>query len=388
MSLINQLVENKLQLHYAKEETQQREDDNIVKVRVENKIGSPSANIWYTLSIVSNLVYDPPNPARSVPKDAILSFTRNSTILNAPDKFRVAVTRLSIPSASIPLLLYPTIPETYTITLSYVPTNPAEPVIQVTRNVTYVASNIGDPYEGLQPIYYYQTILDFVNTAYEDAYNDIVAQVALIGEVYQPTAAPYILYEPQTRLFKLYAQGAIGGTGYLDIEKYGIYMNKPLFDDFFSGFYSREVLGGAGNFNGIQIIAQDYGNNIIDVNGTDFVVMTEQFSSAPLFNKVDRVIVASNMIPVTDTYIATQAQESFPVLLDYVLPDENLDRQRYEYDPKIYRWFDLTMTQPLKNFDVQYSILYEDGRIIRLKINGNQRLDMTLLFTPRDCNYQ
>ena len=240
----------------------------------------------------------------------------------------------------------------------------------------------------LQPVYYYQTILDFVNNAYEDAYNDIVAQVALIGEVYTPTASPYILYEPQTRLFKLYAQGALGGTGYLDTDKYGIYMNKPLFDDFFSGFYSREVLGGAGQFNGIQLIVQDYGNNIIDVNGVDFVVMNEQFSSAPLFNKVDRVIVASNMIPVQDTYIATQQQESTPVLLDYILPDENLDRRRYEYNPNIYRWFDLKQTQPMKNFDVQFSILYEDGRIIRLKINGNQRLDMTLLFTAKDCNYQ
>ena len=161
MSLINQFVDTKLKLHYAREETQEREDGNIVKVKVvNNNIGSPSANIWYTLSIVSNLIYEPPNPARSVPKDAILTFTRNSTILSKPDAFRVAVTRLSIPSASIPLLLYPTIPETYTITLSYVPTNPIEPVIQVTRNVTYVAANIGDPYEGLQPVYYYQTILD------------------------------------------------------------------------------------------------------------------------------------------------------------------------------------------------------------------------------------
>jgi hypothetical protein len=46
------------------------------------------------------------------------------------------------------------------------------------------------------------------------------------------------------------------------------------------------------------------------------------------------------------------------------------------------------MTSPLRSFDVSYYILFEDGNLIPLKINGNQRIDMTLLFIPKDTVYQ
>jgi hypothetical protein len=277
------------------------------------------------MSIVNPLIYDPPNPALSVSKIAKLTFTRNTEILRNPDQFRVCVTRLSFPSASIPLFLYPKEPSTYTVTLSYVPDNPLQPIIQVTRDVLFVNPNIGDAYQEYNPVYYIQTMIDFVNAAYTEAYNQIVADVILIGETYDIDTPPYIQYDQNTKLLKLYAQDT-----YQDNEKRGIFMNKPLFDDFFSGFYSREILIGINQFNGIQLLVQQYIDNSETVLGTDYLIMTEEFSSAPLFNKVDRIIVSSNMIPVNNTFLATQTQQSIPVLLDYIIPDENLDRRRRE----------------------------------------------------------
>lgn len=383
MSLIN-IIENDLQRYYDRSKnvkSEKKEDD--VKVTITNNVSSNSLNIYYTMSIVNPVIYDPPNPALSVPKIAKLSFTRNSEILSNPDHFRVCVSRLSFPSASLPLFLYPEDITTYTITLSYVPTNPIQPVIQVTRDLVYVNPSVGDTYQEYRPVYYVQTLLDILNTAYTDAYNQIVADVIAIGENYNINTAPYLEYDQQSKLIKLFAEDT-----YSDITKRGIFMNKPLFDDFFSGLYSREVLTGVNQFNGVQLIVKQYTNNAQTIAGIDYLVMTEEFSSIPLFNKVDRIIVTSNMIPINNTSIATQTQQNIPVLLDYIIPDENLDRRRYEYNPTIYKWIDLTQTTSLRNFDIAFYILFEDGNIIPLKINANQRIDMTMLFVPKDTCYQ
>ena len=204
---ITNIVANELNRSYnrvgrggGKEE--QTSDGNVVK------ISSQSANIWYTVSIVNRLIFNPPNPARSVPKDALLSFTRNSTILNKPDKFRVCVSRLSIPSSSILLFLYPQQPEAYTVTLSYVPEDPLQPIIQETVNVAYVQDNVGDAYEGMRPVYYIQSMLNFVNTAFREAFDNIMVAVADIGELYAPVEPPYIKYDSETKLLSLYAWGS------------------------------------------------------------------------------------------------------------------------------------------------------------------------------------
>ena len=392
MNQITNIVANELNRSYNRGgrgngQEEQTSDGNVVK------ISSQSANIWYTVSIVNRLIFNPPDPARSVPKDAILSFTRNSTILNKPDKFRVCVSRLSIPSSSIPLFLYPQQPEAYTVTLSYVPEDPLQPVIQETVNVAYVQDNVGDAYEGMRPVYYIQSMLNFVNTAFREAFDNIVVAVADIGEQYAPTSPPYIKYDSETKLLSLYAWGSYPPApatpvGYANTQRYGIFMNKPVFDNFFSGFFSREVLTGNGQFNGIQLLTQDYGDNVVEISEQYYVVMREEFSSAPLFNKVDRVIVSSGMIPTTGQVLATSQQQSIPVLLDFILPDINLDRRRFEYTPFIYRWFDLAQTHPLKAFDLSFRILFETGELVLLKINGGQRVDCTLLFTPKDCCYQ
>lgn len=375
MSLKNALISD-LENYYD------RDDKSNKDTKLSVNVYSDSINIYYTMSIVNSIVYDPPNPARSIAKEAKLQFTRNDTILNRPSDYRVCVSRLSFPSASIPLFIFPSEEGTYTVTLSYVPNNPLLPIIQVTENVVYQNINIGDAYSNLQAVYYIQTMLNFVNDAYENAYNQIVLDVAAIGETYDVPTAPFILFNQTTKLFEFY-----GEITYIDNLKRGIFMNKPLFDDFFSGFYSREILGGNG-FNGIQLGIQNYGNNSITIDGTDYIKMTEEFSSSPLVNKVDRIIVSSNMIPTNNTRLATQKQENIPVLLDYIIPDENSDRRRYEYKPAIYKWVDLTQQHPLRSFDVAFYILFETGEIIPLKINANQRIDMTLLFTLKGTVYQ
>lgn len=374
---------NKLLVKYKQDDKESNE--NIVNCNVIN-VDSKSNNIYYTTSIINKLVYNPPDPVRSIPKRAELQFTRNVKILSDPNNYRCCITRLSIPSNAIPLFLFSKEPATYTVTLSFDPGLTPADIIQETVNVNYIQSNIGDPYEQYQPVYYVQEMLNFVNTAYVTAYNNIVTAVALAGYTYDPIAPPKIIFNQETKLLEL-----IASDFYENINQNGIFMNKPLFDDFFSGFYSKEVLFGANNFNGIQLLVQDFGNNKQEIpsgSGDFFTIMKEEFSSIPLFNKTDRIIVSSNMIPVQPQYIATQQDIQLNVLLDFIVPDTYIDRRRLEYDPKIYKWYDLRQQQQLTKFDLKYYILYEDGNVIELFINGNQRVDQTILFVPKGTMYQ
>jgi hypothetical protein len=355
-------------------------DEDYQEVKVIN-LDSKSSNIYYTASVVNNLTYNPPDPVRSIPKEARITFTKNNTILSHPDDFRVCVTRCSIPSASIPLFLFPKEEATYTITLSY--NDGIAPVVQETVNVVYVNTSIGNIYQQYQPVYYIQEMLNFINSAFLTAYNNIVTAV---GGPYTPTTSPVLRYNQETKLIEL-----VASSFYEDIATFGIFMNKPLFDDFFSGLFSREVLSGIGGFNGVQLLVQDYGDNNVELpsgSGNFFDVMLEEFSSTPLFYKADRIIVSSNMIPVQNIYIATQRDVQLSVLLDFILEDTNLDRRRLEYKPEIYKWYDLIQQQPLKQFDLLFNVLYDDGQIIPLYINGNSRIDITLLFTPKGSFYQ
>ena len=376
MSLKSNLKNQIVKGYYKQTE---HETEDIINVSI-NYINANSVNIYYTLSILNKLIYDPPNPVRSIPKIAKTIFTKNDIILNNPEDYRVCITRLSIPSNAIPLFLFPVEEASFTISLTYVngPVN-----VQYTKNINYIQSNIGDPYERFQPVYYIQEMLNFVNTALSEAYDDIKADV---GVNYTPTQAPFIRFDSKTKLFSLIAH-----DDYLDINKFGIFMNKPLFDGFFSGFYSRSALFGLGQFNGIQLLPQNLGNNIIEIpagGGIFFVIQDEEFSSVSAWYKADRILVSSNMIPINTSNLATQLDIQLNVILDFILPDVELDRKRYEYNPMIYKWYDLKQQKNLRKFDLSYYILFESGNIIELYINGNNRIDTTLLFTNKNCLYQ
>jgi hypothetical protein len=165
-------------------------------------------------------------------------------------------------------------------------------------------------------------------------------------------------------------------------------MNMPLFDDFFSGFYSRLVSSNINDFNAYQIIIQDYGNNKIVIDGNDYIDQIEEFGSAKLFNKIDRVVVQSNMIPLNANQIGTSQQVSSNALLDFILPDILNDRRKIDYTPINYKWHELQQTHSLRSIDIDMQIVYETGEIVPLYVNGNSRLDMTLLFVPKGCMYQ
>ena len=131
MSLKSNLKNQIVKGYYKQTE---HETEDIINVSI-NYINANSVNIYYTLSILNKLIYDPPNPVRSIPKIAKTIFTKNDIILNNPEDYRVCITRLSIPSNAIPLFLFPVEEASFTISLTYVngPVN-----VQYTKNINYI----------------------------------------------------------------------------------------------------------------------------------------------------------------------------------------------------------------------------------------------------------
>ncbi|NIQ15519.1 MAG: hypothetical protein GTO02_14315 [Candidatus Dadabacteria bacterium] len=349
--------------------------EEIQKVHVVND-GSPSTNIYYNVTIRNVVSIVSPNPAISIPKLANFRVNRADSILSQANNYRVCVSRFSIPTGLLPMFLFPKEEGFYTTTLSF---NDGITIHQQTENVVYVPSNINDVYEEYQPIYYINTLLEYINTAFQNAFN-----VLSIIPGYAPTAAPFLTYDPVTKLFSLWAQ-----EPYEDEQEYGIFMNKPLFDDFFSTFYSREVLSNLFfGFNGIQLLVKDQYTNGVTISGSPGFKMTQELSSVELFNHADRLVISTASMPINPTIIGTERQQVIPALQDYVLPDDSQTRTRYEYTPTLYRWVDLISNLPLRQIDLQVFIIYKNNVALPLYIAGNAEVLIQLFFTYQNSQYQ
>jgi len=349
---------------------------------------SPSQNIYYTLSIINSVVVDPNGilPSISIPKIAEYNVDRSNVILSNPSKYRVAVSRLSIPSGLIPLFLYPTNPSYYTVTLSYFDGVTTQ---QFTRNVTYVQSSVGDPYAQNRPVYHINEMIQYVNLAFQQAYDDAVA--ALGALVYLPKERPYLTFDSKTQLITMYCE-----TEYLDFSTYGIFFNTSLYENFFSALYAREAASGTlTGFNGYQVLPQNLYTNV-DQNATlpggggpvDLYKVIEEFSTTALFNQLDRIAVTTHRMPISGDLLGTQQDSRARILYDFILPDKLSDKTKFELDPTRLRWRELYSHTPMTTVDLQFYLVYNDGNILPLYIQSDQRIDCQLLFVPTGTFYE
>ena len=356
------------------------------------KVISDSQNIYYQISIINSVITDPLGvlPSISVPKLVEFNVNRSDTILTNPATYRVAVNRFSLPTSSIPLFLYPENPSYFTITLTY-DSNPADPnnvVNQYTKNVTYVPSSVGDVYQSYRPVYYIQELINYVNVALQEAYDDAKTD---LGATYTPLDRPYLTYDATTKLITMWCE-----TEYLDFNTFGIFMNTSLFKSFFSGLYSREARSNKlTGFNGWQIIPQNLFTNV-DLNTTlpnsavvvDLYKVIEEFSSSASFNQLDRVAITTYELPIQANLLGTQLDRRARILHDFFLDDTFKNNARLEFRQERLQWQDLKSSDPLSRIDIQVFLVYLDGTILRMSIDAGERVDLSLLFVPKGCVYE
>lgn len=295
--------------------------------------------LYYNLSIINNRTVDiaggENDPA------VIYNETRSTPLLNDASKYDFSIVRFAIngPSLNMPLF----IPQVqigqsnedltvYSITLELSGTYDISSVSTqvdlssqqyIIWEPEYTNEEVPKPPLETQEIatskYYwtstYSHWLKLVNKAFSDAMADIDAQLkALYPTVSVVTKAPYMLRDPGSNLFSIFADTyGFGGPDRTSItdpsanEDFKIYFNSNmygLFANFQSLFIGQETNGGREWEIQVQnLLGQNIGAQVSPSSTpaptTKYYIMTQDYdSTTQLWNPISAIVFSTNMIPI------------------------------------------------------------------------------------------
>jgi len=186
----------------------------------KNNIETKDDQIYYNISIVNNDLVS-----------KVVNFQQQLTgnIIDDPNDYYLSCIRFYLNGTSMPLFLFPN-PSPYYVSLTY-KTFSAQAALAYVPQPTSIYP---------QPVYEYQYFADLVNTALKQCFTNL--GLASGGTLPVGSVAPYILYNPKTTKFEVYAQIA----NYDESITYPIslYMNESLFalfNNFWVQYYGQNL---------------------------------------------------------------------------------------------------------------------------------------------------
>ena len=339
-------------------------------------IQSKTNHLYYDISLLNNT---------KLPIIAKLFETRSQALLSNPSLYYLSLLRFLVPSAYIPLFIYP-------VDQTLGGNNPDNNFFSVTIRragvdyqtfIRYVAqNNLTVLDENYLYVYSYQQFIDAINVA-------LSASFLLAGG--SATIAPYITYDAKTGLFAM-----IGQYPYENIRnEYEIYMNNNVFS-FFDNFKTKR-------FNNPQIININGKDNLIYIQndgnndfishapgstigvGFDSYSMIQEYKSTYSWNDCRSIVLISNNIPVAEEAISvntgTSSAEYRKILTDYdINVDSNLRSYLQYSSTGEYRLLDLIGTSALYNVDIQVFFKTSNETLHPLYINAGEFISCKILF--------
>lgn len=295
--------------------------------------------LYYNLSIINNRTVDIAGGDNDPP--VIYNETRSTPLLNDASKYDFSIVRFAIngPSLNMPLFI-PQIQigqsdedlTVYSITLELSGTydvlgTPTQVDLSSQQYIMwepeYTNEEVPKPPLETQEIatskYYwtssYSHWLKLVNKAFSDAMADIDAQLqALYPSVSVVTEAPYMLRDPGSNLFSIFADtygfGGLDRTSTTDPsanEDFKIYFNSNmygLFANFQSLFIGQDTNGGREWEIQVQnLLGQNIGAQVSPSSTpaptTKYYIMTQDYdSTTQLWNPISAIVFSTNMIPI------------------------------------------------------------------------------------------
>jgi hypothetical protein len=232
-------------------------------------------------------------------------------------------------------------------------------------------------------IFTYQTFLNQINSAFLKAFTDAKAE---LGATFLPTQAPEIIYNAQTKLFSLVAEGQYLTTNTDGSNQYIIYMNDTLWNQFY--FPSNPYKSG---YNSIML--QNYGINAFVGTGSatipQFIYVQQEDSTIYSFYDLVRIIVGTTLIPVSGdgegkTFSNTgfASNNSISMITDIVPDTTNLTPGSVLiYVPAgILRWYNLYAQQPFQRIDLILYYETKDGSIYPIEVINGEFFSVKLEF--------
>jgi hypothetical protein len=315
-------------------------------------------------------------------KQASYNETRTSDIIEDKlSNWEVAVARFRIPSHEIPIFVF--IDATYFLTLT--DTAGADH----TQALVYVPiTNIPNTEQFITS---YNQWVDIVNNAF-------LAAWLAIPVLIRPTVPPFILYDPITQLFSVYATSDYNSF-FGQANKTQIWFNARLSEKFdtstLQGFY--QTLTNIKSFNvyiktngSNQIIAgpTTFLNTTPASAGVTYLQMTQEFKALFVMSDFDTLLLKCSKLPVVAEYnssIDGNADQFINMMTDFEPTfDNNFNNHSdFQYNPNVYRWTSLFSNSKLREMDLSIFWRTVDGTIRPLLIGPQQEVSLKLVFRKK-----
>lgn len=352
---------------------------------------SSSDNIYVNVGITNNTI----DPDEAIYKLAVYDNTLTVPISNKSNDCFASIVRFSIPTQTIPILIFP---------LDVNQTNPNLSILEIgiltstgsefPTRVIYLPQNDIDPPNtpiiGTPPyfsindtispyynIYNIQPFLNMVNNALSTSITNSGLGVP----------APFYIFDPQTELISLIVTQNFISSGAQ------IFLNSCLAQYFGGFFFNTQLINVIGGYDNLFI------HNLSNIPFGSTVGgpyrFIQEYSSIPKWFDITKIVVTSSSLQAVQEYnplssnnqtinfsanqipIITDFAASFPSLKDY--------SSTLIYNPSSqYRLIDITSSSPVSRLQFQFFWMNRNNQLIPLSLSPNQSIELKLAFVNKN----
>lgn len=321
-------------------------------------------------------------------KLAKFSETRVVPILTNPSNYELSIIRFKVPARTIPILIWKG-DDVYKITMNW-------------RGVDVSSFLTLPPYNGVpeygNAVYSYQSLLDSINNAFIDCYNQL--GVLFPGPLPAPdwklytVVPPVITFNNVTKFFSIdfifvtpaYVSPPVLSAGNwtdapvpLDpLNIISIYFNEQL-GSLMRGF--RYNLDTSNDDKYYNLVVHNNNNNIFD-NGSDFfITMPQDYTILNSLNDLDDIIFRTNSIPVTNEMIGSQRNILQQILTDFEVTESDFDSSNIQFFATgPLRYYPLNSNSDLRTMDLQVYWKTKSGTELPLFLAPGEKLTVKIQF--------
>lgn len=317
---------------------------------------SSATHIYYNVRIQADL---------ETRKHAVFSVKRVQPILDNPSHYEVAVVRFSLPTTSVPLIVFED--NKYSVSLK----------IGANEYTEYLTWTPNSNVYNEKYVYNIQDIIDFMNTAWATAFSNLNA-----GNVITSTVPPFMSFSSETNLMTLHVPQTYLADG-IDV-----YANEELYlkINTFQDFYYETPTQGQLNY---QFVIKDLFTNNITYNTIPYYTSTQQFATISAIQDLRQIQFITNNIPVNRELEGAQKNVTTNTLTDFEPIQENTFSgggllQFFPQGPL--RYIDLLSKHPFSTIDLTINWVSKTGIVYPYYLQGEQSATIKLLFRKKE-NY-
>jgi hypothetical protein len=339
-------------------------------------------NVYYNIRIVNR--GDPSAVGQSQFSQAVYNVNRTSAILENPNDYELAVVRFSLPASNIPIMVWGDQPydkktnpsskvDKYVISMSF-------DGADVSKVLNFIPNSSGNDFYG-DTIWNYQEIIDIINVAFLECFNDL----KVLKPLAPPSSAPYMIYTATTRLCTLFAPQTydIGNPAIPPAPPptIQVYFNSALYTLFPSlPSFEQEELEPLSH----QLIIKNNFNNSTTIGGTPYYFMEQEYSTLALWNDFSKIVFETDTIPVEPEYQPSQNDTTRRLITDFEPVEDINNREQIQYFGTGWkRYYDLRSHYPLKSIDIKAYWEDNDGKLYPIYIGSDEALTMKILFRKK-----